>query len=255
MRRKTAGLLTKYLDKLPFISTKEISTMSFSGEFAKLLPGQLAAGRRGENGVSYLDDFENARTPYTLGGLKPRSGLAPGVRPRCPLRGNNTGLAAAYNRAKLAWYTVDQTYYTNGQSKPDNIGAADLKNHYIRGIKRNEVFPNRDLGATGNGFEYTFDLAYFPDERGPVQLHPQLRPAAGPPSLPTLRPRPTRPGRQPLPRDITFDTDFDNSNIEYLEFWLMDPFLPGDNGKMIDNDGHNQNNEHRRRPVHEPGQR
>ncbi|WP_460503299.1 T9SS outer membrane translocon Sov/SprA, partial [Hymenobacter agri] len=66
--RKDSRVLTKYLDMLPFVSTKEISTIAFSGEFAKLLPGRSQLGN-GENGVSYVDDFENARTPYTLGGL------------------------------------------------------------------------------------------------------------------------------------------------------------------------------------------
>ena len=63
--RKDSRVLTKYLDMLPFVSTKEISTIAFSGEFAKLLPGRSQLGN-GENGVSYIDDFENARTPYTL---------------------------------------------------------------------------------------------------------------------------------------------------------------------------------------------
>ena len=41
---------------------------------------------------------------------------------------------------------------------------------------------------------------------------------------------------------ITFDTDFDNANVEFLEFWMMDPFLTGDNGRVVDSDGHNTNN-------------
>ena len=84
----------------------------------KLLPGRSKLGR-GENGVSYIDDFENARTPYSLGGLNCRYGLAPGGYAAAPTGGNSEWPAVGYQRAKLAWYTVDQTYYTDG---PEQAG-------------------------------------------------------------------------------------------------------------------------------------
>ncbi|WP_426493327.1 cell surface protein SprA [Hymenobacter sp. 102] len=242
MRRESRAL-TKYLDALPFVSTKEISTVAFSGEFAQLLPGQSRLGSGdsgGENGVSYLDDFENARTPYTLGGINSATVWRLGATP-APLLNSAQGLEVAYNRAKLAWYTIDQTYYTNGQSKPRNIGVGDLKNHYIRGIKRTEVFPNRDVGTTGNSFETTLDLAYFPDQRGQYNYTRQFDP-----TNPTffannsVADKLARHGG--IAREITFDTDFDNANVEFLEFWMMDPFLTGDNGRVVDSDGHNSNN-------------
>ena len=230
--RKDSRVLTKLLDRLPFYSTKEISTIAFSGEFAKLLAGRSQLGR-GENGVSYLDDFENARTPYTLGGLAAIPAWRLATTPS-PLSMAND-LSVNYRRAKLAWYTVDQTYYTGGPSVPANIGLNDpaLSNHYTRGIPRNEVFPNKDLGATGNGYEYTFDLAYFPGERGPYNYTPNIDPdgrhftaAAG---LPDNK-------FGGISRAITFDTDFDNANIEYLEFWMMDPFIISAKGNSVVND-------------------
>ena len=216
--RKDSRVLTKYLDMLPFVSTKEISTISFGGEFAKLLPGRSRLGN-GEDGVSYIDDFENARTPYTLSGLASIPAWRLAATP-LPITGSTTnGLVANYQRAKLAWYTIDQSYYTGGPSVPNNVGTS-LTNHYTRGIKRDEVFPNKDLGSTGNGYEYTFDMAYFPQERGPYNYNPNINSdgrtfASGNPE--------ERFGG--ISRAITFDTDFDNSNIEYLEFWMMDPFL------------------------------
>ncbi|WP_317195602.1 cell surface protein SprA [Hymenobacter sp. ISL-91] len=243
MRRESRAL-TRYLNALPFLSTKEISTVSFSGEFAQLLPSQSKLGDEksgGENGVSYLDDFENARTPYTLGGLNSAVAWRLGSTP-LPLRRAPTGLATAYNRAKLAWYTIDQTYYTNGQSKPGNIGTGDLKNHYIRGVKRDEVFPNRNLGANGNSFETTFDLAYFPDQRGQYNYTPDFD-RTRPTFFASTTDADNATRQAAISREITFDTDFDNANVEYLEFWLMDPFLPGENGRVVDNDGHNDNND------------
>ncbi len=242
--RKDSRVLTKYLDMLPFLSTKEISTIAFSGEFAKLLPGRSQLGN-GENGVSYIDDFENARTPYTLGGLASIPAWRLASTP-LPIGGSNAvGLAYNYQRAKLAWYTVDQSYYTGGPNVPGNIGAGDLLNHYTRGVKRNEVFPNKDLGATGNGYEYTFDMAYYPQERGAYNYNPNVD-AAGKTFVGAERPQDKFGG---ISRAITFDTDFDNANIEYLEFWLMDPFLhtsnpsaPASRVNVTDQDGNDKPN-------------
>jgi len=231
--RKDSRVLTKYLDMLPFISTKEVSTVAFSGEFAKLLPGRSQLGN-GENGVSYIDDFENARTPYTLGGLASIPAWRLASTP-LPIAGSNAvGLPYNYQRAKLAWYTVDQTYYTGGPNVPTNISAQDLLNHYTRGVRRDEVFPNKDLGATGNGYEYTFDMAYFPNQRGPYNYNPQV--SADGRFLNPSSPNANLGNYGGISRAITFDTDFDNANIEYLEFWMMDPFIQSDNGKVLDPD-------------------
>ena len=237
--RKDSRVLTKYLDMLPMISTKEISTIAFSGEFAKLLPGRSQLGN-GENGVSYIDDFENARTPYTLGGLASIPAWRLAATP-LPINGSTAvGLSYNYQRAKLAWYTVDQTYYTGGPNVPGNIGTNDLTNHYTRGVKRDEVFPNKDLGSTGNGYEYTFDMAYFPGERGPYNYNPNID-GAGKKFTAAERPQDKFGG---ISRAITFDTDFDNANVEYLEFWMMDPFINSARGlaNVVDKDGNNQPN-------------
>ncbi|GAA4037898.1 cell surface protein SprA [Hymenobacter glaciei] len=227
--RKDSRVLTKYLDMLPFVSTKEISTIAFSGEFAKLLPGRSQLGN-GENGVSYVDDFENARTPYTLGGLASIPAWRLASTP-LPIGGSTAvGLQYAYQRARLAWYTIDQSYYTGGPNVPGNIGAGDLTNHYIRGVKRDEVFPNKDLGSTGNGYEYTFDMAYYPKERGAYNYNPNVT-TDGKKFSGNERPEDKFGG---VSRAITFDTDFDNANIEYLEFWMMDPFLKASNPNAPD---------------------
>ena len=241
--RKDSRVLTKYLDMLPFLSTKEISTVAFSGEFAKLLPGRSQLGN-GENGVSYIDDFENARTPYTLGGLASIPAWRLASTP-LPISGSTAvGLPFNYQRAKLAWYTVDQSYYTGGPNVPGNISANDLLNHYTRGVKRNEVFPNKDLGSTGNGYEYTFDMAYYPKERGSYNYNPSVDPTGKLFTGTEATATGLRNKYGGISRAITFDTDFDNANIEYLEFWIMDPFLhttnpgaPASRVNVTDQDG------------------
>jgi cell surface protein SprA len=221
--RKDSRVLTKLVDMLPIVSTKEISTVAFTGEVAKLIAGRAQLGR-GENGVSYIDDFENARTPYTLGGLASVPAWRLAATP-APILGTATGLASNYQRGKLAWYTIDQSYYTGGNGT-SGIAGATLSNFYTRGVPRNEVFPNKDLGATGNGYEYTFDLAYYPGERGPYNFLPNgIDPSDPTGRLFSNRSAAANQARYGgISRGITFDTDFDNANIEYLEFWMLDPF-------------------------------
>ncbi|WP_345110177.1 cell surface protein SprA [Hymenobacter algoricola] len=238
--RRDSRALTKYLDLLPLISTKEPSSVAFSGEIAQLVPSRSKLGSRGENGVSYIDDFENARTPYSLGGLNSATLWRLAATPRTLPGGLVTDLSHSYNRAKLAWYTVDQSYYTGGSNKPGNISDGDLRNHYTRGVKRTEIFPNRDVGATGNGFEYTLDLAYFPNERGQYNYNPAVSSDGRflNPATPSLN----ADNYGGISREITFDTDFDNANVEYMEFWMMDPFLKGVNGQVNDSQNPPTNN-------------
>jgi cell surface protein SprA len=217
---KESRLLTKITDALPFLETKAPSNITFSGEFAQLAPSATKSPAN-EDGTSYIDDFEGSETPYSLGGFNNATWrLASTPAPLIP----GTGLAYSYNRARLAWYTIDQIYYRDaGGLKPGNITAEELKNHYVRGIRRNEVFPGRDP-EVANTFEYTFDLAYYPRDRGQHNYNPNLTPQgeiAGDP----------RKNWGGISRDITFDTDFDNANIEYVEFWLMDPFINGKYGR------------------------
>src|SRR5690606_3498184 len=133
---------------------------------------------------------------------------------------NGQGLAYAYNRAKLAWYTIDQIYYSSNSQRPSNITRQELENHYVRGVQRREIFPNRDP-ETNNTFEYTFDLAYYPKERGQYNYNPNVLREG---QLLNTNPKDNWAG---ISRDISFDNNFDNANIEYLEFWMMDPFIQG----------------------------
>ncbi|WP_242916089.1 cell surface protein SprA [Pontibacter liquoris] len=218
--QKNSRLLTKLTDAIPLIQTKAPSSITFSGEFAQLVPAKTKSAVN-EDGTSYIDDFEGAETPYNLGSYNNSSWrLASTPEPLIP----GAGLAYSYNRAKLAWYTIDQIFYRDADGlKPSNITKEELQNHYVRGVRRNEVFPGRDP-EVANTFEYTFDLAYYPRERGQYNYNPNLTPQG----LLAGDPRNNYGG---ISREIGFDTDFDNANIEYIEFWMMDPFISGPNGR------------------------
>ncbi len=220
--RRDSRLLTRLTDKLPFLDTKVPSTVTLGAEFAQLVPQKTKF--EGEDGVAYIDDFENAKTPYSLGGFNTNAWRVSATP--APLINGATGLAYAYNRAKLAWYTIDQIYYTANNLRPSNITKSELENHYVRGVQRREIFPNRDP-ETNNTFEYTFDLAYYPTERGQYNYSPNVSPDG---QFLTTTPRNHWAG---ISREISFDNNFDNANIEYLEFWMMDPFIKGERGRRI----------------------
>lgn len=218
-------LLTKLVDKLPFVSTKAESSINFKAEFAQLIPGSPRLLQ--SNGTSFIDDFEGAEIPYDLT-RKPISWTL-GSTPQLIL--NKTPrlnpLSSGYNRAKLAWYSIDNVFYfaSGGanRSRPTNITDTDLENNYIRLIPFNEVFPNRQRGQVITP-EISFDLAYYPDERGQYNFNPDLNPDG------KLKNPEENFGA--VTRAITHDIDFDNINIQYIEFWLMDPFQEGENGQV-----------------------
>lgn len=222
--RKDSRFLTKMVDLLPFLQTKEQSTITLNAEFAQLLPGtsNIVDGE----GTSFIDDFENTATPYSL--LSPQSWKLASVPSAFDdALGAPNDLRAGYRRAKLAWYQVDNVFYrTGGQFKPDNVEQEDLMNHYVRPVEPQEIFRYFDA-QVGNFYEQIFDLAYYPSERGPYNYNASNLNADG-----TLaNPRNNWGG---VITSIRTEVDFDKANVEYLEFWLMDPFINSTNGQIND---------------------
>lgn len=220
--------LTKLADALPFTETKETSLFQFSGEFAHLIPG--TSNQVNGEGASYIDDFESAITPFNLGSSPQTWKLA-----ATPATDDDQfdlsyqsedRLGNTYLRARLAWYNIDNVFYRpSGKGVPSNLTEEDRRNHYVRSVQPQEIFPGRSREQMILP-ETLFEMAYFPHERGMFNYNPNLT-AEG------LLPDP-RQNYGGITRAITSEVDFDRNNIEYLEFWLMDPFLPGENGKVLD---------------------
>ncbi len=235
--RKDSRILTKMVDALPFLQTKETSTVNLNAEFAQLLPGtsNIVNG----DGTSFIDDFENSATPYSL--LNPVGWRLASV-PQTPdnrfdlANGALNDVAAGYKRAKIAWYQIDNQFYVEGGNnrfKPPNITDDDLQNHYVRAVPPQEIFPQFDP-FIGNFYEQVFDIAYYPSERGQYNYNPDLNPDG------TLKNPQTNWGG--ITTAIRTEVDFDKANVEYLEFWLMDPFINSNNGRINDGRGNNEPN-------------
>jgi cell surface protein SprA len=218
--RKDSRFLTKMLDKLPLISTKEPSSITFNAEFAQLIPGtsNIVDGE----GTSYIDDFENSATPFSLS--SPNSWKLSSTPQTNDKRFFGTGDRGINNfRAKLAWYQIDNLFYRDTR-RPDGILAEELENHYVRGIQQQELF-NRDLNIIN--FQQVFDLAYYPSERGQYNYNPNLDNFG---NLTTE----AKKNWGGITNAIRSEVDFDRANVEYIEFWLMDPFIQSKNGVIDD---------------------
>ncbi|SHN22032.1 cell surface protein SprA [Cyclobacterium lianum] len=228
--------LTKLADALPFTETKEESLIQFNGEFAHLIPG--TSNQVDGEGASYIDDFETAIIPFNLGSAPQTWKLAatPATNENKFDESQRTEdrLGNAYKRARLSWYTIDNVFYRPaGRGVPPNITNEDRRNHYVRRVLPQEIYRgrNRDVLITP---EPLFEMAYFPHERGMYNFNPALD-ASG------LLPDP-RENYGGITRAITSEVDFDRTNIEYIEFWLMDPFLAGPNGRVLDGIFNENNN-------------
>lgn len=226
----SSRFLTKMIDKLPLISTKEKSNISFYGEFAQLIPGHPSALNMGgsKGGTSFIDDFEASRSVIDLksaiawqisGTPQMFPEGAPGLPP---------SLEYGYNRAKLAFYNIDPVFYNRGGAGqiPDNIrnNKNELSNHYVREVLETEVFPFKQI-STGQPITLqTLDLAYYPMLRGPYNFAPNGFNPNG-----TLQNPRNRWGGIMRRVDVN---DFEAQNIEFIELWVMDPFMykPGSQG-------------------------
>jgi len=220
-----SGFLTRLVDALPGINTTETSTISLSGEFAKFIPGHSRA-INSDGGTSYIDDFEGSQSKIDLRAfISWNLASIPQGQPDLFPEGSITNsLIGGFNRARFAWYIIDPLFYRNSSITPDNIDADVKSNHFMREVLENEVFPNKELATGTPQFISTFDLSYYPSERGQYNLEDPDGEGGisfGLDEDGNLKNPESRWGG--LMRSLT-TTDFESSNIEVIEFWVMDPY-------------------------------
>ena len=222
--RTKSTLLTKIVDKIPFLDTKEESSVTATAEFAHLIPGHQRAV--GKEGTAYIDDFEASSTGIDIKNagswflasipndpvLFPESQL-PNQAPRL---GN---LASGFNRGLLSWYRIDPTFYRNTSTSPAHIqnDLVQLSNHTVREVLEKEVFPNKDPQFSSQISNIPLlNIRFNPLKRGPYNFDVDAINNNGELLFPELR-------WGGIMRKIE-STDFETQNIEFLEFWVMDPF-------------------------------
>lgn len=216
--KKESQLLTNMVSWLPGVSPTTKSTINLTAEFAHLIPGKV---RGIQDNASYIDDFEStkigidirqpsfwmlASVPTTNNNMFPESSLS-----------NNTDYGK--NRALMSWYYIDPMLVRKNSSiQPAHLknDLDQLSNHYVREVYEEEIFPNKEASVGEAATRSILNVAYYPEERGPYNLDTDLT------SDGKLRNPEKRFGAMMRKIDMT---DFESSNVEYIEFWLMDPFI------------------------------
>lgn len=211
-------LLTKLVDYLPIISTKEKSTISFTGEFAHLIPGQPRAINK--DGTSYLDDFEGAQSSIDLRSISAwyLSSIPQGQTDLFP-EAAKKDLTAGFKRSKTSWYVIDPLFYQSNNTTPQHIidNPQMLSDSRMRLVNQTDIFPNlqQQYGSIPN--VPILELAYYPKERG---MYNYDTTATVNPDGTFVNPEDRWGG---IMRALTTN-DFEQTNIEYIQFWILDPF-------------------------------
>ena len=235
--------ITEALDALPLIQTKEKSSVTFEGEFAQLIPGHPSV--IDESGTAFLDDFEGTRISYDMRNWTAwQIASVPqgqSIFPEGELLNNING---GVNRAKFAWYTIDPLFLRNDTRTPQHIKDDEdqIKNHFVREVYEQELFPNRQTAYGQPTNISVLNISYYPMDRGPYNFDRgdngvvdsiiNRSVSAGVNYDGTLKEPETRWGGMMRQIDVP---DFEAANIEYIEFWMMDPYVY-DNG-IVENDG------------------
>lgn len=218
--KKQSQWLTDVIDRLPFVEATRPSTINLGVEFAHLVPGH---SKGIQQDASYVDDFESTqsgidlRTPsYWMLASTPYNTSATSLFPEAKLSGNTD---YGKNRALMAWYQIDRLFTRRNSSlTPTHIknDADQLSNHYVREVYEQELFPNRETAYQESASLNVLNVAFYPQERGPYNLDTELN------SDGTLRNPEKRWGGMMRKLETS---DFEAANIEYVTFWLLDPFI------------------------------
>lgn len=237
--------LTKLLDKLPFYSTKTMSSITAYGEGAYFKPGHPPQIGSGANGLIYIDDFEGTKSSLDLRfplvawslASTPQKALDDFGNEKYPESNYNDSLPYNDHRAKIAWYNIEPNLQDkNSSSNPLKSNLTELSDPRVRQIYTNELFPQQTTNIT-NTQTQTFDLSYYPKELGPYNFTTDANriDASG-----RFNQDSAKKNWGGLMRAID-QTDFETNNFEFIEFWMQDPYIKnkgnGNDGDLILNLG------------------
>ena len=226
---------TRLVNKLPNIDTDVPSNLSIRGEIAFLKPDTPKADKFEGESTIYVDDFEGSQT--TIDMRSPLSWYLSSV-PEKDTESNYLDFGAGsddlnygFKRARLAWYNIDPTFYTQ---RPAGISDNDVSLNTTRRIYSSELYPETDIISGQSQVINTLDLSYYPEERGPYNFNPAA-------ASTNVLPNPTE-NFGGITRPIN-STNFEQGNVEFIQFWVLDPYVgngaanPLNNGKIYFNLG------------------
>ena len=221
--------LTNAIDKIPWVNATAPSTLTINAEFAHLIPGHTKDV--GKAGTAYIDDFESTTTnidvhypSYWFLASTPYSQSSDPNRPFFQYAKQSNNPNYNRHRAHIAWYSVDPIFGYPQTNTPDHIrnDLVALSDHRTRIVYQDEIYPNRQEASNVDTKLPVLNLAYYPEERGQYNISAS---AIGPDGKMT-NPEKNWGG---IMRRLE-NTDFEKANIEYIQFWLMDPALTNPDG-------------------------
>jgi cell surface protein SprA len=212
---------TRLVNKLPNVDTDAPSNLSFRGEIAYLKPGASKADQFNGEATTYVDDFEGSQTTIDMKGASSWS-LASAPATLFP---DNTppvdDISYGYKRGKINWYSIDPVFYAASQ-RPAGISPSDLATNRTRRVYYEELYPVTDVVPGQSRVVSTLDLTYYPQERGPYNYNPEALPTGG-----TFSETSAVNNWGGIMRSLS-STNFEQTNVEYIQFWVMDPYAGTD---------------------------
>ncbi|NTW48164.1 MAG: cell surface protein SprA [Chlorobiales bacterium] len=181
--------LTKLVDALPLISTKERSEFSVNAEYAQILPSHPTElnTKLDPGGVSYIDDFEGTKQIISLGKEFTLWELSsPPI-----LFSGQSAARRLEQKALLSWYNYDRT---------------DSRNPSV-----SEVFPQRQ-SARDQQTITPLVLDYYPNRRGAYNFSLDLKRS--------LYENPDSSWGGMMRLLPQYARKLEQSNAEFIEFWV-----------------------------------
>ncbi len=212
--------LTNAIDKIPWITATAPSTFQINAEFAHLIPGHT--NDVGKVGTAYIDDFENTTTNIDV--HYPSYWFLSSTPTTFAESKDINQISYNKNRAAIGWFTVDPIFGYPQTNTPEHIrnDVNVLSDHRTRIVYQEEIYPNRQEATNVDTKLAVLNLAYYPQERGAYNVSASEINNRGELTSPKQR-------WGGIMRRLD-NTDFEKANIEYIEFWLMDPALTNPDG-------------------------
>jgi cell surface protein SprA len=223
--------VSKIFSQLTHSTTATPSTLNAYAEAAFLKPGHASQIGSGSSGAVYIDDFEGSTSSIDLRFPSISWALAStpvGARDSAnepelfPESDSINSLIYGMNRAKIAWYQIEPALQQLGGTNNPISSATLLSDPRAREVYQTEIFPATTPGLGQNQL-VTFDLAYYPKNKGPYNYDARTGSIDGNDNL--LNPQKRWGG---LMRSLD-QTDFVTANVQYIEFWLQDPYIQSTN--------------------------
>ncbi|NTV46413.1 MAG: cell surface protein SprA, partial [Chlorobiales bacterium] len=181
--------LTKMVDALPLISTKERSEFAFNAEYAQVMPSHPSElnTKLDPDGVSYIDDFEGTKQIISLGQEFTLWSIA-----SSPLLFDGQSSAKRLEqKALLTWYNYDRL---------------DSRNPSVK-----EIFPQRQSSRDQQTIT-PLVADYYPKRRGAYNFSTDLKR--------TLYENPDSAWGGMMRLLPQYARKLEQSNVEFIEFWV-----------------------------------